>query len=177
PASVPKGGPWRSASPSPRCATSAPIRRPGASCSTATIRATSATRCSAASCRAARTASSATRPSWSVSPGCRSRTPSGALGGPLDDRSDDWDGGLDAKWTPNADTAIDATINPDFSQIESDVAQISANERFALFYPEKRPFFLEELDLFSTPIQAVYTRTITSPRWGLRSTGQVGSTV
>src|SRR6185295_8234329 len=109
--------------------------------------------------------------------GRRSRTPSGALGGPLDDRSDDWDGGLDAKWTPNADTAIDATINPDFSQIESDVAQISANERFALFYPEKRPFFLEELDLFSTPIQAVYTRTITSPRWGLRSTGQVGSTV
>jgi hypothetical protein len=109
--------------------------------------------------------------------GRQSRTPSGALGGPLDERANDWDGGLDAKWTPNADTAIDATINPDFSQIESDVAQISANERFALFYPEKRPFFLEELDLFSTPIQAVYTRTITSPRWGLRSTGQVGSTV
>ena len=84
-----------------------------------------------------------------------------------------WDGGLDAKWNPNAVTAVDATINPDFSQVESDVAQISTNERFALFFPEKRPFFLEGLDLFSTPIQAVYTRTITSPSWGVRSTGQL----
>lgn len=109
--------------------------------------------------------------------GKQSRTPSGDLGSPLVERGTDWDGGLDAKWTPNADTAIDATINPDFSQIESDVAQISVNERFALFYPEKRPFFLEQLDLFSTPIQVVYTRTITSPRWGLRSTGQFGNTL
>ncbi|MEO6326496.1 MAG: DUF5916 domain-containing protein, partial [Thermoanaerobaculia bacterium] len=69
-----------------------------------------------------------------------------------------------------------ATFNPDFSQIESDVAQISANERFALFYPEKRPFFLEGLELFTTPIQAVYTRTITAPRWGMRGTGRFGST-
>src|SRR6185369_1316480 len=65
-------------------------------------------------------------------------------------------------------------INPDFSQVESDVAQIGANERFALFYPEKRPFFLEGIELFSTPIQAVYTRSITSPRWGLRATGKLG---
>jgi hypothetical protein len=43
-----------------------------------------------------------------------------------------------------------------------------------LFFPEKRPFFLEGVDLFETPIQAVYTRTITSPRWGLRSTGKIG---
>ena len=83
--------------------------------------------------------------------------------------------GVDVKWLPNADTAIDGTINPDFSQIESDVAQISTNTRFALFYPEKRPFFLEGLDLFSTPIQAVYTRTITSPRWGIRGTGKIAS--
>ena len=86
------------------------------------------------------------------------------------------DGGLDVKWTPTASTAIDATINPDFSQIESDVAQIGANERFALFFPEKRPFFLEGIELFSTPIQAVYTRTLTAPRWGVRSTGKFGST-
>ena len=84
--------------------------------------------------------------------------------------------GLDVKWLPNAETAVDGTVNPDFSQVESDVAQISANQRFALFYPEKRPFFLEGLDLFSTPIQAVYTRTITSPRWGLRGTGKIDST-
>ena len=99
------------------------------------------------------------------------------LGTPLDGGADAaGTAGLDAKWTPNANTAIDATINPDFSQIESDVAQIAANERFALFFPEKRPFFLEGLELFSTPIQAVYTRTITSPRWGLRATGELGGT-
>ncbi|HVT58643.1 MAG TPA: DUF5916 domain-containing protein [Thermoanaerobaculia bacterium] len=86
------------------------------------------------------------------------------------------DAGLDVKWTPNANNAVDATINPDFSQIESDVAQISTNQRFALFYPEKRPFFLEGLQLYSTPIQAVYTRSITSPRWGGRATGELGQT-
>ncbi|MGE5276640.1 MAG: DUF5916 domain-containing protein, partial [Acidobacteriota bacterium] len=86
------------------------------------------------------------------------------------------DGGGDIKWIPNPDTAVDATINPDFSQVESDTAQIAVNQRFALFFPEKRPFFLEGVDLFDTPIQAVYTRTITSPRWGLRGTGKVDAT-
>jgi len=85
-------------------------------------------------------------------------------------------GGLDAKWTPNPDHAFDVTVNPDFSQIESDVAKISANERFALLYPEKRPFFLEGTEMFATPIQAVYTRAITSPRWGVRATGKLDST-
>ncbi len=84
--------------------------------------------------------------------------------------------GLDVKWTPNGETAVDATLNPDFSQIESDVAAISTNERFAIFFPERRPFFLEGVELFSTPLQAAYTRTITSPRWGLRSTGKRSGT-
>ena len=84
------------------------------------------------------------------------------------------DAGLDFKWNPTADMAVDATINPDFSQIESDVAVISTNERFAIFLPEKRPFFLEGVELFTTPIQAVYTRTLTSPRWGARTTGKTG---
>ncbi|MGZ5476763.1 MAG: DUF5916 domain-containing protein, partial [Thermoanaerobaculia bacterium] len=97
------------------------------------------------------------------------------LGTPFRNRSAKGDGGFDLKWTPNADTAIDATLNPDFSQIESDAAVISTNERFAIFLDEKRPFFLEGVELLKTPIQAVYTRTITSPRWGLRSTGKNGS--
>ena len=84
--------------------------------------------------------------------------------------------GADLKWNPTADSALDATINPDFSQVESDEAQISANERFALDFPEKRPFFLEGVDLFDTPIRAVNTRAITSPRWGLRGTGKLGAT-
>ena len=83
--------------------------------------------------------------------------------------------GLDVKWNPSASTALDATVNPDFSQVEADVAQIAVNNRFALFFPEKRPFFLEGVDLFDTPIQAVYTRTITSPGWGARTTGKLGS--
>ena len=98
--------------------------------------------------------------------------PEAALGTPL--RRDPMEShvGVDVKWTPNADNAVDLTVKPDFSQVESDTAQISANERFALFYPEKRPFFLEGVDLFSTPIQAVYTRTITAPDWGARLTGK-----
>ncbi|HZT76195.1 MAG TPA: DUF5916 domain-containing protein [Vicinamibacterales bacterium] len=82
--------------------------------------------------------------------------------------------GLDLKYTPNANNALDLTVRPDFSQVESDTAQISANERFALFYPEKRPFFLEGVDLFQTPFQALYTRTITAPDWGGRVTGKEG---
>lgn len=88
----------------------------------------------------------------------------------------DLDGGFDVKWTPSAGVALDGTLNPDFSQIESDTARIGVNERFALFYPEKRPFFLEGVDLLSTPVQAVYTRSVTSPRWGLRGTGKLGAT-
>jgi hypothetical protein len=98
------------------------------------------------------------------------------LGSPLETGDVKPEAGLDLKWSPFADGAIDATVNPDFSQVESDVAQIGANERFALFYPEKRPFFLEGIDLFTTPFQAVYTRSITSPSWGLRTTGRAGTT-
>jgi hypothetical protein len=105
----------------------------------------------------------------------RTSEPRDGLGTPLRAGAVDATGGLDLKWRPGANTAIDATVNPDFSQIESDVAQIATNERFALFFPEKRPFFLEGIELFSTPIQAVYTRTITDPRWGLRGTGKFGS--
>lgn len=99
-------------------------------------------------------------------------TPTEALGSELEG-SFKATAGFDAKWRPNASTVIDATVNPDFSQIESDVAQITANERFALSFPEKRPFFLEGNDLLATPISAVYTRTITDPLWGVRGTGRV----
>ncbi len=95
----------------------------------------------------------------------------GDLGSPLTRDDAKFDGGADFKWLPNPDTVIDAALNPDFSQIESDAGQISANERFAIFQPEKRPFFLEGVDLFSTPITAVYTRTFTNPEWGARATG------
>jgi hypothetical protein len=98
--------------------------------------------------------------------------PENGLGSRLRRGALDPRGGVDVKWTPNADNVIDFTIMPDFSQIESDTAQISTNERFALLFSEKRPFFLEGVNLLRTRIQAVYTRTITDPRWGSRITGK-----
>ena len=106
----------------------------------------------------------------------RASAPLDGLGTPLKAEPVGGDVGIDVKWTPTASVVVDGTINPDFSQIESDVAQIAANERFALNFPEKRPFFLEGVDLFSTPIQVLYTRTITAPRWGLRGTGKMART-
>jgi hypothetical protein len=100
--------------------------------------------------------------------------PLGEVGSSLADAKYGSEIGADLKWTPNPDNAVDLTLNPDFSQVESDATQISANERFAILYPEKRPFFLEGVELLSTPLDAVYTRTITSPRWGGRATGEIG---
>jgi hypothetical protein len=78
--------------------------------------------------------------------------------------------GLDAKWRPLPELVIDATLKPDFSQVELDTPQLRGNTSFALFLPEKRPFFLESSDLLRSPTDAVYTRSITQPRWGLRGT-------
>ena len=72
--------------------------------------------------------------------------------------------------------SLDATINPDFSQIEADAGQVTVNERFALFLPEKRPFFLEGIELFATPNQLVYTRRIADPIAGGKLTGKLGGT-
>jgi hypothetical protein len=104
--------------------------------------------------------------------GSQTAHPADGLGSPLEADSLKPRGGVDVKWAPNADNVVDLTAKPDFSQIESDTAQISTNERFALFFQEKRPFFLEGVDLLRTPIQAVYTRTVTAPRWGGRLTGK-----
>ncbi|MDH3255911.1 MAG: DUF5916 domain-containing protein, partial [Acidobacteriota bacterium] len=111
---------------------------------------------------------------WVAAPyatGSQRAEPEGDVGTPLRTGDIESELGLDAKWLPNPDTVLDLTLNPDFSQIEADAPLIAANERFALFFPEKRPFFLEGADLFSMPLTAVYTRTFTSPRWGARATG------
>ncbi|MGH7510078.1 MAG: DUF5916 domain-containing protein [Gemmatimonadales bacterium] len=71
--------------------------------------------------------------------------------------------------------SLDATLNPDFSQVESDAGQVTVNERFALFFPEKRPFFLEGIELFATPNQLVYTRQIVDPIIGGKITGKFGA--
>ena len=71
--------------------------------------------------------------------------------------------------------SIDATVNPDFSQVESDAGLVTVNQRFALFLPEKRPFFLEGIELFATPNQLVYTRQVVEPVAGGKITGKFGA--
>ena len=88
----------------------------------------------------------------------------------------DYEPGLTAKWGLTPNLILNATANPDFSQVEADVAQLEINRRFALFYPEKRPFFLESADVFLTPVQAVFTRTVADPLWGTKLTGKSGRT-
>jgi len=82
--------------------------------------------------------------------------------------------GLDAKFILHDSFVLDATINPDFSQVESDQPQITVNQRFAVFFPEKRPFFLENSNYFTSPIDLVFTRNIGHPEFGLRLTGKSG---
>jgi hypothetical protein len=112
---------------------------------------------------------------WVAAPymsGAQLSEPEDNVGTPLESGDPTSEIGLDAKWLPNPNTVLDLTLNPDFSQIEADAPLISANERFALFFPEKRPFFLESADLYQSPLRAIYTRTFTSPRWGARATGE-----
>ena len=82
--------------------------------------------------------------------------------------------GLTARWGITTNLTLSAAAYPDFSQVEADVAQLDVNTRFTLFYPEKRPFFLEGVDFFSTPLQAVFTRTVADPSGGLKLTGKEG---
>jgi hypothetical protein len=84
--------------------------------------------------------------------------------------------GLNLKYGITSDLTADAAINPDFSQVEADMPQIAVNQRYALYYPEKRPFFLEGKDYFDTPLELMYTRTIVDPAWGFKLTGKIGKT-
>lgn len=83
--------------------------------------------------------------------------------------------GLDAKVVVRDSLVVDATINPDFSQVESDAPQITANQRFEVFFPEKRPFFLENAGFLQTPINLMFTRRIADPQAGGKLTGRAGS--
>lgn len=71
---------------------------------------------------------------------------------------------------------LDTTVNPDFSDVESDQPQFTVNQRYSVFFPELRQFFLENSEYFSTPINLVYTRNIAHPSWGVRMTGKSGDT-
>ena len=82
--------------------------------------------------------------------------------------------GVNVKYGITSNLTADATVNPDFSQIESDAAQIDVNNTFALFYPEKRPFFIEGSNIFLSPMRNIYTRSINNPLFAAKLSGKVG---
>ncbi len=80
--------------------------------------------------------------------------------------------GLDLSWSITPEISLQGTLNPDFSQVEADVAQLSINNTFALFFDEQRPFFVENIDYFSSFQNLIYTRNINAPDYGLKVTGR-----
>ncbi len=90
--------------------------------------------------------------------------------------------GVDAKFVFHDSLVLDATVNPDFAQVESDEPQNTVNQRFEVFFPEKRPFFLENSNFFEAPLisigslqsRLVFTRRIADPTFGVRLTGKEG---
>ncbi len=92
----------------------------------------------------------------------------------LESGSIDWEPGLTARWGLTSNLSLDGTVNPDFSQVEADVAQLETNRRFALFFPETRPFFLEGADIFGSPTNLIFTRTVVDPVAGMKLSGKAG---
>jgi uncharacterized protein DUF5916 len=84
--------------------------------------------------------------------------------------------GASIKYGVTSSLTADLTVTPDFSQVEADAAVVDVNSRFAIFYPERRPFFLEGNEIFRTPVEVVYTRRIADPLYGLKMTGKQGGT-
>jgi hypothetical protein len=85
-------------------------------------------------------------------------------------------GGGNVRWALGSNFVLNGTVRPDFSQVEADATQIAADQRFALFYPEKRPFFVESSDQFNVPNTLVYTRRIVQPDAAIKLTGKLGRT-
>ncbi len=88
--------------------------------------------------------------------------------------SERYDPGLTVHWGFMSNMKLSATFNPDFSQIEADAAELNVNPQYAIYYPEKRPFFLEGSDLFAFNIPVVRFRSFADPEWGIKITGKEG---
>lgn len=99
----------------------------------------------------------------------------GMAGGPGFETTSEQDLGVDAKFVFNDSMVLDVTLNPDFSQVESDEPQVTVNERFEVQFPERRPFFVENADFFATDSTLIFTRRIVDPEGGLRFTGRSGN--
>ena len=82
--------------------------------------------------------------------------------------------GVNLKYTISPNVTLDAAINPDYAEIEADAPVVAANQRFPIFFQEKRPFFLEGKDIFETPLQPFYSRTIVDPDFAVKLSGKAG---
>ena len=88
----------------------------------------------------------------------------------------DTEAGLDLRWGVTQDAVINATINPDFSQVEADSLELDVNTTYSIYYAEKRPFFLDGASYFDTSqLELLYTRMIAEPDVGLKLTGKTGA--
>jgi hypothetical protein len=85
-----------------------------------------------------------------------------------------FDPGLTAKFGLTPTVTLDLALNPDFAQVEADQTVVTANQRFPIFFPEKRPFFLEGIDIFQTPLTVVHTRAIVNPEVAVKLSGKLG---
>ena len=84
--------------------------------------------------------------------------------------------GVNLKYSITPNITLDAAVNPDFAEIEADAPVVTANQRFPIFFQEKRPFFLEGADIFTSPLQVFYSRTIIDPDAAAKLTGKIGRT-
>lgn len=85
--------------------------------------------------------------------------------------------GLTGTWGFTPNLTLCGALNPDFSQVEADAPQMDVNTQYALYYPERRPFFLEGMDMFNSRLGIVYTRTLADPDWGIKVTGKEGQNI
>lgn len=109
-----------------------------------------------------------------LAPGALALDPSLADPGRFINKSLSFDLGLTAKLGITPTVTLDLALNPDFAQVEADQTVITANQRFPIFFEEKRPFFLEGIDIFRTPLNAVNTRAIVDPSMAVKLTGKRG---
>ncbi|MBN2184490.1 MAG: carbohydrate binding family 9 domain-containing protein [Candidatus Krumholzibacteriota bacterium] len=98
----------------------------------------------------------------------------GYTSGDFVEKEKSFDPGVTMRWGFTPNMTLSATGNPDFSQVESDAMQLDINTQFALYYPEKRPFFLEGADFFNTHMRTVHTRSFSDPDWGIKLSGKEG---
>jgi hypothetical protein len=120
------------------------------------------------------TVSEAGRRVKSIPPGVLRATPGLVDQGRFVNGPAELDPGLTVRFGITPTVTLDFAVNPDFAQVEADQLVVTTNQRFPIFFAEKRPFFLEGVEIFQTPLTALHTRAIVDPDYAAKLTGKVG---